>query len=77
MCACVRAPLLLIIQIVWIELCNLLCLQVPIYVNKQIILTDAIRIVYGMGRARDTKSVYDVVLDRYYCACSRGLVFMS
>ncbi|RVX16449.1 Bifunctional nuclease 2 [Vitis vinifera] len=49
--------------IFWIELCNLLCLQVPIYVNKQIILTDAIRIVYGMGRARDTKSVYDVVLD--------------
>ncbi|RVW51644.1 Bifunctional nuclease 2 [Vitis vinifera] len=47
----------------WIELCNLLCLQVPIYVNKQIILTDAIRIIYGMGRARDTKSVYDVVLD--------------
>lgn len=37
--------------------------KVPIYVNKQIILTDAIRIVYGMGRARDTKSVYDVVLD--------------
>ena len=57
-------------------MCNLLFLQVPIYVNKQIILTDAIRIVYGVGRARDTKSVYDVVLDRYCCACS-GLVFMS
>lgn len=50
-------------------------MQVPIYVNKQIISTDAIRIIYGAGKARDTKSVYDVVLDRYCCACSKGLGF--
>ncbi|XWS42196.1 hypothetical protein CRYUN_Cryun17cG0147200 [Craigia yunnanensis] len=37
--------------------------KAPIYVNKQIVLTDAIRIGYGMGRVRDTKSTYDVSLD--------------
>ncbi|KAA8547558.1 hypothetical protein F0562_003987 [Nyssa sinensis] len=37
--------------------------KVPIYVNKQIVFTDAIRIAYGMGRMRDAKSVYDVSLD--------------
>ncbi|XWS45612.1 hypothetical protein CRYUN_Cryun15aG0151200 [Craigia yunnanensis] len=37
--------------------------KAPIYVNKQIVLADAIRIGYGMGRVRDTKSTYDVLLD--------------
>lgn len=37
--------------------------KAPIYVNKQIVITDAIRISYGMGRVRDTKSTYDVHLD--------------
>ncbi|XP_022751514.1 bifunctional nuclease 2-like isoform X3 [Durio zibethinus] len=37
--------------------------KAPIYVNKQIVLTDAIRIGYEMGRVRDTKSTYDVLLD--------------
>ncbi|CAB4318246.1 unnamed protein product [Prunus armeniaca] len=37
--------------------------KVPIYVNKQIVSTDAVRISYGMGRVRDTKSAYDVSLD--------------
>ncbi|XP_021819503.1 bifunctional nuclease 2 isoform X3 [Prunus avium] len=37
--------------------------KVPIYVNKRIVLTDAVRISYGMGRVRDTKSAYDVSLD--------------
>ncbi|XP_022741735.1 ankyrin repeat domain-containing protein, chloroplastic-like isoform X3 [Durio zibethinus] len=37
--------------------------KAPIYVNKQIVLADAIRIGYGMGRVRDTKSTYDVSLD--------------
>lgn len=40
-------------------------MQVPIYVNKQIVLTDAVRISYGMDRVRDSKSAYDVSLDRY------------
>lgn len=69
-------PYGLTVKVVWIQLCNLSCLQVPIYVNKQIILTDAIRIVYGMGRVRDSKSTYDVVLDRYHRTCSRGVVFV-
>lgn len=38
-------------------------LKVPIYVNKQIVLTDAIKIIYGNWRGSDTKSVYDVSLD--------------
>ncbi|XWS33918.1 hypothetical protein CRYUN_Cryun22dG0124100 [Craigia yunnanensis] len=37
--------------------------KAPIYVNKQIVLADATRIGYGMGRVRDTKSTYDVLLD--------------
>ncbi|XVF62249.1 hypothetical protein PTKIN_Ptkin08bG0202000 [Pterospermum kingtungense] len=37
--------------------------KAPIYVNKQIVLTDAIRIGFEMGRVRDTKSAYDVSLD--------------
>ncbi|KAK6237273.1 hypothetical protein QUC31_002742 [Theobroma cacao] len=39
------------------------CMQAPIYVNKQIVLADAIRMGYGMGRVRDTKATYDVLLD--------------
>lgn len=41
-------------------------MQAPIYVSKQIVLTDAIKLNYGMGRVRNTKSTYDVLLDRYY-----------
>ncbi|XP_010683029.2 bifunctional nuclease 2 [Beta vulgaris subsp. vulgaris] len=37
--------------------------KAPIYVNKQIVLADAIRISYGTGRVRDTKPIYDVLLD--------------
>ncbi|KAM1261520.1 hypothetical protein ACFX14_026752 [Malus domestica] len=37
--------------------------KAPIYVNKQIVLTDAVRISYGMGGGRETKSCYDVSLD--------------
>lgn len=37
--------------------------RAPIYVNKQIVLMDATRIAYGMGRNRDAKTVYDVYLD--------------
>ncbi|XP_062102717.1 bifunctional nuclease 2 [Humulus lupulus] len=37
--------------------------KAPIYVNKHIVVTDAIRISYGMGRVRDAKSTYDVSLD--------------
>ncbi|XP_007046577.2 PREDICTED: bifunctional nuclease 2 isoform X1 [Theobroma cacao] len=37
--------------------------KAPIYVNKQIVLADAIRMGYGMGRVRDTKATYDVLLD--------------
>uniref|UniRef100_A0A7N0V1E1 BFN domain-containing protein n=1 Tax=Kalanchoe fedtschenkoi TaxID=63787 RepID=A0A7N0V1E1_KALFE len=35
----------------------------PIYINKQIVATDAIQIAYGMIRTHPTKSVYDVTLD--------------
>lgn len=41
-------------------------MQAPIYVSKQIVFTDAIRIGYGMGRVRNKKAIYDVLLDRYY-----------
>lgn len=51
-------------------------MQAPIYVNKQIVLADAIRIGYGMGRVRDKKSTYDVSLDRYI-AYSGFVVFSS
>ncbi|XP_021731071.1 bifunctional nuclease 2-like [Chenopodium quinoa] len=37
--------------------------KAPIYVDKQIVLMDAIRISYGTGRIRDTKPIYDVLLD--------------
>ncbi|XP_009344815.1 bifunctional nuclease 2 isoform X2 [Pyrus x bretschneideri] len=37
--------------------------KAPIYVNKQIVLTDAVRFSYGMGGGRVTKSCYDVSLD--------------
>uniref|UniRef100_A0A7N2MFS4 BFN domain-containing protein n=1 Tax=Quercus lobata TaxID=97700 RepID=A0A7N2MFS4_QUELO len=36
--------------------------KAPIFVSRQIILEDAIKIGYGMGRTRDTKSTYDVSL---------------
>ena len=48
-------------------------MQAPIYVNKQIVLADAIRIGYGMGRVRDTKSTYDVSLDRYIAYTAFGV----
>ena len=38
-------------------------LQAPIYVNKQIVVRDAVRISYGMGRMREMKPTYDVSLD--------------
>lgn len=40
-------------------------MQAPIYISKQIVLTDAIRIGYGVGRGRNSKPIYDVSLDRY------------
>lgn len=51
-----------------------LALQAPIYVSREIVLTDAIRIGYGMGRMRDAKPTYDVSLDRYSVDIG-GLVF--
>ncbi|KAG6645479.1 hypothetical protein CIPAW_08G125400 [Carya illinoinensis] len=39
--------------------------KAPIYVSREIVLTDAIRIGYGMGRMRDAKPTYDVSLDRW------------
>lgn len=39
--------------------------QAPIYVSKQIVFTDAIRLGYGMGRVHNKKAIYDVLLDRY------------
>ncbi|XP_052197887.1 bifunctional nuclease 2 isoform X2 [Diospyros lotus] len=43
----------------------------PIYVNKQIVLTDGFRIAYGIGRTRNPNSIYDVSLDRWSrFACS-------
>ncbi|KAK8964729.1 Bifunctional nuclease 2 [Platanthera guangdongensis] len=35
----------------------------PIYVSKDIVVKDAIKVVYGNWRARSTKVVYDVSLD--------------
>lgn len=40
-------------------------MQAPIYVSKQIVLTDAVKIVYGVNKLRDKKPTYDVFLDRY------------
>lgn len=37
--------------------------EAPIYVSKHIVLKDAIRIGYGMGRAHGAKATYDVSLD--------------
>ncbi|XP_011022231.1 PREDICTED: bifunctional nuclease 2 [Populus euphratica] len=37
--------------------------KVPIYISKQIVLTDAIRIGYGVGRVCNSKPIYDVSLD--------------
>ncbi|GAB4848415.1 hypothetical protein Ancab_003112 [Ancistrocladus abbreviatus] len=37
--------------------------KAPIYVNKEIVLTDAIRLGYGVQRLHDTKPIYDVSLD--------------
>ncbi|KAL4186623.1 hypothetical protein AMTRI_Chr09g34840 [Amborella trichopoda] len=37
--------------------------QAPLYVNKQIVSTDAIRVVYGKWRENNVRSVYDVTLD--------------
>lgn len=37
--------------------------EAPIYVSKHIVLKDAIRIGYGMGRAHRAKATYDVSLD--------------
>lgn len=39
--------------------------QAPIYVSKEIVFTDAIRLGYGMGRVHNKKAIYDVLLDRY------------
>ncbi|XP_010550488.1 PREDICTED: bifunctional nuclease 1-like [Tarenaya hassleriana] len=36
--------------------------QAPIYVNKEIVLADAIRIGYG-GRPQSTRPIFDVILD--------------
>jgi hypothetical protein len=44
---------------------GLCSMQAPIYISKQIVLTDAIRIGYGVGRVRNSKPIYDVSLDRY------------
>ena len=40
-------------------------MRAPIYVNKQILLTDGIKLAYGMDRMRDAKSIYDASLDGY------------
>uniref|UniRef100_A0A803MBD4 BFN domain-containing protein n=1 Tax=Chenopodium quinoa TaxID=63459 RepID=A0A803MBD4_CHEQI len=37
--------------------------KAPIFIDKQIVLMDAIRISYGTGRIRDKKPIYDVLLD--------------
>ncbi|KAJ9561763.1 hypothetical protein OSB04_006923, partial [Centaurea solstitialis] len=37
--------------------------RAPIYVSKRIVLTDAVKIVYGMANLRDRKPTYDVFLD--------------
>lgn len=41
------------------------CMQAPIFVNKEIVLTDAIRMVHGMARSSNAKAIYDVSLDRF------------
>ncbi|XP_068646209.1 bifunctional nuclease 1 [Aristolochia californica] len=37
--------------------------KAPIYVSKEIVLADAIRLVYGKWRGHGVKSIYDVTLD--------------
>lgn len=37
--------------------------KAPIYVSKEIVFTDAIRLGYGMGRVHNKKAIYDVLLD--------------
>ncbi|XP_020217171.1 bifunctional nuclease 2 [Cajanus cajan] len=37
--------------------------KAPIYVSKEIVFTDAIRIGYGMSRVQNKKAIYDVLLD--------------
>ncbi|PNY15133.1 bifunctional nuclease 2-like protein [Trifolium pratense] len=37
--------------------------KAPIYVSKEIVFTDAIRLGYGMGRVQNKKAIYDVLLD--------------
>lgn len=37
--------------------------KAPMYVSKEIVLEDTIRIGYGTGRGRDAKPTYDVYLD--------------
>ncbi|CAL5188207.1 unnamed protein product [Lathyrus oleraceus] len=37
--------------------------KAPIYVSKEIVFTDAIRLGYGMGRVQNKKTIYDVLLD--------------
>ncbi|KAJ1403893.1 UVR domain [Sesbania bispinosa] len=37
--------------------------KAPIYVSKQIVFTDAIRLGYGMGGLHNKKATYDVLLD--------------
>ncbi|KAF9601558.1 hypothetical protein IFM89_020386 [Coptis chinensis] len=48
--------------------------KVPIYMNKQIVLTDAI--VYGTQRGKNAKSVYDVSLDRFNTQCFKPRVYV-
>lgn len=40
-------------------------MQAAIYIHKQIVISDAIRIGYATGRMRNMKPTYDVSLDRY------------
>lgn len=37
--------------------------KAPIYVSKEIVFTDAIRLGYGMSRVHNKKAIYDVLLD--------------
>ncbi|KAK9230832.1 hypothetical protein WN943_021062 [Citrus x changshan-huyou] len=50
--------------------------EAPIYISKHIVLKDAIRIGYGMGRAHRAKSTYDVSLDRCQ-VCLVLILFIS
>lgn len=51
------------------EICILFVMsQAPIYVNKSIVLEDAIKIGYG-GRPQSTKPIFNVILDRFFLVC--------